>query len=282
MDYKYDVALSFSGDDREYVDQVANILKENGIGVFYDMFEEVDLWGKDLGVHFDYVYRKAAKYCIPFISKTYKEKVWTNHEIKTAISRAINSNEEYILPARFDYTEIEGIRPTLGYINLMDISPVQLADKIIRKLGKEPSIPITQKEQKDEGKIYLACNIMISEYYGIIGGTLGVTITNTNKEHRYFNQPYFRLSETFEGGTDTFYGTEMLRPLEFPVKLEYGEVASVDFKLVVQSLDLIWNKLPKDATVQAIVTTTLGEKYKSNLVLVESVREALKPRNNFP
>ncbi len=281
MDYKYDVALSFSGDDREYVDQVANILKENGIGVFYDMFEEVDLWGKDLGVHFDYVYRKAAKYCIPFISKTYKEKVWTNHEIKTAISRAINSNEEYILPARFDNTEIEGIRPTIGYINLGDISPEHLADKIIRKLGKEPSIPITQKEQKDEGKIYLACNIMISEYYGIIGGSLGVTITNTNKEHRYFNQPYFQLSEAFEGGTDTFYGTEMLRPLQFPVKLEYGEVASVDFKLVVQSLDFIWNKLPKDATVQAIVTTTLGEKYKSNLVLVESVREALKPRNNF-
>lgn len=118
MEYKYDVAFSFSGDDREYVEEVAQILKDNGVAVFYDMFERIDLWGKDLGMHFDYVYRKAAKYCVPFISATYKEKIWTNHEIKTAISRAINSNEEYILPARFDDTEIDGIRPTIGYLDL--------------------------------------------------------------------------------------------------------------------------------------------------------------------
>jgi len=276
MDYKYDVALSFSGDDRDYVEKVANILKENGVAVFYDMFEEIDLWGKDLGVHFDYVYRKAAKYCIPFISASYKEKVWTNHEIKTAISRAINSSEEYILPARFDETEIEGIRPTIGYVNLNRLTPDELAEKIIKKLGKEPTIPVTQKEQKDEGGVYLSVNVIISEYYGVTGGALGVTITNTNKEHRYFNHPYFQLSEPFEGGTDTFYGTQMLRPVEFPVKLEYGEVSVVDFKIFPKSIEMIWNKLPKDATVQAIVTTTLGEKYKSNLVPVEEIRKVFR------
>lgn len=47
MDYKYDIALSFAGEDREYVEKVATLLKENGIKVFYDKFEQVDLWGKD-------------------------------------------------------------------------------------------------------------------------------------------------------------------------------------------------------------------------------------------
>ena len=55
MEYKYDVALSFAGEDRFYVDQVATILKEQGVSVFYDEFEEVDLWGKDLALHFDYI-----------------------------------------------------------------------------------------------------------------------------------------------------------------------------------------------------------------------------------
>lgn len=75
MEYKYDITLSFAGEDRKYVAEVAEILKANSVKVFYDEFEKADLWGKDLGVHFDYVYRKAAKYCIPFISASYKEKV---------------------------------------------------------------------------------------------------------------------------------------------------------------------------------------------------------------
>ena len=45
---KYDIALSFAGDDRGYVEQVADALKSNGIKVFYDRYERVALWGKDL------------------------------------------------------------------------------------------------------------------------------------------------------------------------------------------------------------------------------------------
>jgi hypothetical protein len=271
MEYQYDIAFSFSGDDREYVEEVAKILKDNGVKVFYDMFEQIDLWGKDLGIHFDFVYRKAAKYCIPFISETYKQKIWTNHEIKTAISRAINSNEEYILPARFDDTEIEGIRPTIGYLDLRNFTPEQLANAILSKLGKEPSVPIVEKMQPNEGKIYLASNVLISEFQGVIGASLGVTITNINKEHRYFNEPYFQLSEPFDKGADTFYLVDKLRPATFPAKLEFGEVVTVDYKLEPRSIEFMWNKLSKDATVQAIVTTTIGERFKSNLVKVESV-----------
>ncbi len=161
---------------------------------------------------------------------------------------------------------------------MKDVSPEQLAEKIIKKLGKEPSIPIVEKEQKNEGKIYLAANILFGEYYGFMGGALGVTITNIEKEHRYFNEPYFQLSQPFEGGADTFYLVEKLRPVAFPVKLEYGEVASADYKLMANTLEMMWNKLPEDATVQAIVTTTVGERYKSNLVSVKSVKEILKPR----
>lgn len=42
---QYDVALSFAGEDRAYVDEVARLLKESKIHVFYDDFEK----GKTLG-----------------------------------------------------------------------------------------------------------------------------------------------------------------------------------------------------------------------------------------
>lgn len=74
---KYDVVLSFSGDDRAYVDEVAAGLKKLGVRVFYDRYEEASRWGKDLVEHFDSVYRNDGRYCVMFISKSYAEKMWT-------------------------------------------------------------------------------------------------------------------------------------------------------------------------------------------------------------
>ena len=72
-----------------------------------------------------------------FISKHYEEKIWTNHERRSALTKAIEEKEEYILPARFDDTEIPGIRPTIGYVDLQQKSPSEFAELIIKKLGRK-------------------------------------------------------------------------------------------------------------------------------------------------
>ena len=40
VERRYDVALSFAGEDREYVDRVAAALVRSGVSVFYDHYEE--------------------------------------------------------------------------------------------------------------------------------------------------------------------------------------------------------------------------------------------------
>ncbi len=130
----YDIALSFAGEERGYVDRVANLLKERGVKVFYDLFEEADLWGKDLYVHLSDVYHKRARFTVMFISAAYANKVWTNHERKSAQARAFQEAQEYILPARFDDTEIPGVLPTVGYVSLKDRSPDDLVSLITKKL----------------------------------------------------------------------------------------------------------------------------------------------------
>jgi|GEM_PF-4124244 len=47
-DYEYDVCLTFAGEDRTYVEMVAEQLKARGLRVFYDRDETGKLWGKDL------------------------------------------------------------------------------------------------------------------------------------------------------------------------------------------------------------------------------------------
>lgn len=131
---KYDIALSFAGEDREYVDEVARLLQNKGISVFYDLFEEEKLWGKNLYDYLSDIYQNKARYTIMFISAFYKEKLWTNHERQAMQSRAFQESQEYILPARFDDTEIVGVLPTIGYIDLRTKTPEQFVQIIERKL----------------------------------------------------------------------------------------------------------------------------------------------------
>ena len=133
--FEYDVVLSFAGENRAYVEEVATHLIGLGIKVFYDVYEQAALWGKDLYAHLDEVYQRKGRYCVMFISRAYRDKVWPNHERQSAQSRAFEESEEYILPARFDDTEIPGIRRTIGYVDLRRKTPKQLADLILEKLG---------------------------------------------------------------------------------------------------------------------------------------------------
>ena len=124
----FDVAISFAGTEREYAEKLATILRENGFSVFYDEFFPEYLWGKNLVDTFDEIFRKRAQHCVIFISKEYKERIWTNHERQSAQARALQEKgKDYILPIRIDETELDGMPPTIGYI------PIK---KGIQKIGE--------------------------------------------------------------------------------------------------------------------------------------------------
>lgn len=132
---KYHIALSFAGEDRKYVEKVAQHLKTKDVKVFYDKFEETKLWGKDLYTYFSDVYQNQAFFTVMFISEAYKKKLWSNHERESAQARAFIENREYILPAFFDTTvKVPGVLKTTGYMDLSKLTPEQLADKIVEKL----------------------------------------------------------------------------------------------------------------------------------------------------
>ena len=131
---EYDVALSFAGEDRRYVEPLANFLKEGGNSVFYDEFERAELWGKDLYQHLSSVYKDQACYCVMFLSEHYAKKLWANHELRNAQARAFEESREYIRPVRLDDTEIAGILPTVGYLDLRKISIEEVYQVLMEKL----------------------------------------------------------------------------------------------------------------------------------------------------
>ncbi|MCX5704218.1 MAG: TIR domain-containing protein, partial [Candidatus Omnitrophica bacterium] len=95
--------------------------------------------GRNLPEHFDEIYRKQARYCVMFISENYVKKVWPSFEKRSALAREV-VEAGYILPARFDDTEILGLPPSKAYIDLRQYNPEQLAQLILEKLGKLGSL----------------------------------------------------------------------------------------------------------------------------------------------
>lgn len=137
--FEYDVALSFAGEDREYVDIIANKLRSKGVKVFYDKFETSKLWGKDLYQYLSHIYKDKASYCVVFISLFYKNKVWTRHELRNAQNRAFLDNKEYILPIFLEDTELEGLNNTIGYIKASDFTDEEIVNLIIEKIEQDRS-----------------------------------------------------------------------------------------------------------------------------------------------
>src|SRR5436305_8002487 len=88
----YDVALSFAGEDRPYVRQVADYLRMRGARVFYDQFEQASLWGRNLVEELDRVYRLESVFVVMFISVAYRDKEWTRHERRSTLSAALKSS----------------------------------------------------------------------------------------------------------------------------------------------------------------------------------------------
>ena len=130
---EFDVCFSFAGEQREYVEKTYEACRKLGIKVFYDKAVETQIWGKNLIEVFFDIYKEKANYCVMFISKEYATKTWTKFERRTALERALKSENEYILPVRFDDTEIIGLHSSISYIDAKSISPDELAEMIYQK-----------------------------------------------------------------------------------------------------------------------------------------------------
>lgn len=115
--------------------------------------------------------------------------------------------------------------------------------------------------------VYISCYIMVQNNCLNVQKCkcIGITITSTTKDIRYFNEPFFKLSSPLdEKRLDTFFMTKKIAEVQFPHRLEYGQPVSVHY--ILSANDLFQKILNKDpnATIVGVVTTTLGETYYSN------------------
>src|SRR5215472_13486117 len=134
--WRWDVALSFAGAQRPYVEQVAGALKAQGVRCFYDADEQIDLWGKDLAEELSAIYGEQAAAVVVFVSAEYAARDWSRLERRAALDRAVRERREYVLPARFDDTPLPGLLSDMVAVDLRTRTPQQFAAMLAGKLAR--------------------------------------------------------------------------------------------------------------------------------------------------
>jgi hypothetical protein len=133
---RFDVAISFSGAQREVAREIADRLRVSGVLVFFDEFVADELWGEDLMEEFGAVYLERAEYCLMLVSKQYVEREWPRHERRHALARALRERAGYVLPVRFDDTDVPGLPPTIAYLRFDRYGVNGICDLLLRKLAR--------------------------------------------------------------------------------------------------------------------------------------------------
>lgn len=143
--YEYDFTLSFAGEDRRVVEVVRDVLVAYDLKVFYDFDEQHELLGKDLAEHLAYVYQHGARFCVLFLSKAYVAKAWCRWERRAAIARALESEQEYVLPYYLEDCDVPSLLPTIGYVHQKSCSPREFGLLLVRKCFAKFSHEVASK-----------------------------------------------------------------------------------------------------------------------------------------
>jgi len=131
----YDVAISFSKNEREYVRDLANFLKERNVLVFFDEFAQVDMWGQDGFEYLQNIYVEKSKWVIVCISEDYMERAWPTYERKQVLGREFLKKDSSILPLRFDDIEVPSLPPQYMHLDVRDLTPQMVGAIVIDKIS---------------------------------------------------------------------------------------------------------------------------------------------------
>lgn len=136
----FDVALSFPGEVREYVESTANRLvdKLGKNAVFYDNNFKSQLARPSLDVLLQQIYGQRSRLLVVFLCEKYQEKKWCGVEFRAIKDVLFQREYEKVMYVKMDDGKVEGVFQTDGYIDGRLNSPEELSKFVLERLQIQP------------------------------------------------------------------------------------------------------------------------------------------------
>jgi hypothetical protein len=138
LNKRFQVALSYPGEKREYVGQVAQGLSDAGVTVFYDRLYEVELAVANSDVDLQTVYHDNSDLIVVFVCEEYQQKEWCGLEWRAIRDLIKKKRSAGIMFMRFDDAELPGMFSIDGYVDLRSRTPAEAVAMICRRLAVSP------------------------------------------------------------------------------------------------------------------------------------------------
>jgi hypothetical protein len=135
VDEDYDLAVSFAGEQRAYVEQVVRACQQSGMRVFYDTDMSNEWWGKNFIREQRKVYSSRTRFFVPFISTEYLAKPIPGDEFSAAMMTAVKQGDSYVLPVLMGDVAVppDLLHPHIHYLRGDRLTPAELAERLVQK-----------------------------------------------------------------------------------------------------------------------------------------------------
>lgn len=143
MGKRFRIAFSFAGENRELVEEIAQILARQfgRDSILYDKFHEAELSRADLAFYLPSLYKNESDLVVLVFCDNYKSKRWCKLEWRAIYSLISDMKDQSIMLMRFNRLEPEGLHGLAGFIDLDDQSPDQVAGFILKRLALNEGLP---------------------------------------------------------------------------------------------------------------------------------------------
>lgn len=105
-EYKWEVAISFAGENRDLARYISDQLEELDVAVFYDENFESNYLGKAWSKEFERIFKDDSRLVLCLLDKNHKEKIWPTFERQVFVGRV---DREEVIPVYLDDTNFPGI-----------------------------------------------------------------------------------------------------------------------------------------------------------------------------
>ena len=143
IEEEYDLAFSFAGEHRQYVEEVKYECEKLGLKVFYDRDKNNEWWGQNFISKQREVYGEKTRHFVPFISPEYFDKSIPLDEFEAAMQTALEKRNAYILPVVIGNTKIpkDKLHPQIHYLKAEEYTPKTLAQEFYQKIKGAAQAP---------------------------------------------------------------------------------------------------------------------------------------------
>lgn len=133
---RFKVALSFPGEKRPYISEVAAELKRRlpRGAVFYDKDFTGQLARPNLDTLLQKIYLNNSDLVVVFLSAEYERKEWCGLEWRAIREIIKNKSDHAVMLMRFDQATIQGSFSIDGYVDLKEYSPIEVARMIVERV----------------------------------------------------------------------------------------------------------------------------------------------------